>query len=104
MDNTEAIRLEETRRLIRWIKQNPNEWLNVVRLLRDGDDILAKEAKSAIRIIKESGFYQLLVVMAYMDCYIVKEAVEKAILDNIADSWNEKTIDYMVNRIIENIA
>ncbi|MBS5063664.1 MAG: hypothetical protein KHZ58_07815 [Hungatella hathewayi] len=103
MENVEKLRREEARRLIKWIKDNENEWGEIVLALTDENALVAQEMKDAIRILRENGFYQLLVPLLYSRNDIIERAIEKSILSGIDKIWGETTVDKMVNTLVENI-
>ena len=103
MEQFEKVRMNDTKRLLQWIRNNPNQWIKIKWAITEEDVLQGQEFKEVIRNLKNNGFYQLLVLLLYTNNASVKEALEKSILDVICKELNDNSIDNMVYMLIGNI-
>lgn len=102
MEINEKFRKEETRRLLKWITENDENWILVRMAMSPDECLIAEEYRQAIRILKEQSFYQLLIMLIYSDNTLVSNALENTILKEI-DGWSDEKLDNFVENIIYNI-
>lgn len=103
MEQREKVRMDDTKRLLQWIRNNPNQWIEIKWAITEEDVLQEQEFKEVILNLKNNGFYQLLVLLLYTNNNSIKKALEKTILDVICKQWNDNSIDNMVDMLIDNI-
>lgn len=104
MEQSEKVRREDTKRLLEWIGENRDAWLDIIQALTEEDILIGRELKEVIHNLGNNGFYQLLVLLMYAKSEIIRRALEKSILSVICSSWDEKSIDKMIDLLIDNIS
>lgn len=103
MDQLEKLRREETRRLLEWISSNQEQWFGITLALTEENMLIGKELKEVIRDLKNNGFYQLLVLLAYSKNNIIRNSIEKSMLDIICETWTKNSFEKAIDLLIDNI-
>ena len=103
MEQMEKYRREEAKRLIEWIIKNDSDWLAINLAFNDQDALNAAEFKEAIKLLRKSGFYQLLVMLCYSNNDAIRKTIEKSILSCVNDNWNEELPDKIIDMLLLNL-
>lgn len=103
MEYGEKYRREEARRLVQWIEQNSDEWHRVCVALSDENALIDREYQDVVRILKANGFYHLFVVLLFMRNEPVCKSLERTILQDINERWDENLLDRFIDDIVCNM-
>lgn len=79
MVQMEKLRLEDARRLLKWIGNNQSKWTDITLAVTEDNLLINKELKEVIRTLKDNGFYQLLILLVYANNHIIHRALERAL-------------------------
>lgn len=103
MEQVEKLRREDAIRLLKWIRNNQDRWIEITMAMTEENALISKELKEVIYALKNNGFYQLLILLIYANNDIIARALEKTILDVICEAWDEDSLDNMVDRLLNNM-
>lgn len=103
MEQMEVFRREETRRLIEWIVVNESDWVSICAALTEENALVEKEFIQVIEVLKNNGFYQLIVALLYSNNQVIKSAVEHSLLTDINQNWSKDLMDRIIESILKNI-
>lgn len=99
MKTTEEFRQEETKRLLRWIKQNQGDWRQICDT--QGEGLELQECMRLIRELRQQSFYEIIIVLLTANIFQlhVAEITTETMLNRILETWDEDTISTMTNDI-----
>lgn len=103
MEQVEKLRQEDAIRLLKWIRENQDKWIEITMAMTEENALISKELKEVICALKNNGFYQLLILLIYANNDIIARALEKTILDIICESWDEGSLDNIINMLLDNM-
>lgn len=103
MDTLEKFRMDETRRLIRWIKENKSSWLDITTCILEQDAAVAQEFKDVIRELRDHGFYQFIVLLLYTNNLKMENAIEHSLLSLAEEYWSEELPNKIINLLLDNL-
>lgn len=103
MDALEKFRRDETRRLVCWIKDNKSSWRDITNSIIEQDMSVVQEFKSAIRSLRDNGFYQFIVLLLYTHNLKIENAIEQSLLALVDEHWNEEMPDRIINLLLDNL-
>lgn len=104
MEQTERHRRAETLRLIEWISNNRIVWRSICLSLTEEEVLIPEQCGEVIRILRNNGFYQLLVVLAYSNNQCVRDAIEFTILSELRKNWDDDLFNKTLDALLDNIA
>ena len=87
MEDVKRIRLDEGRRLVKWIAKHPKDWQNIANAFEQ--PLNADDCLHVIRIMEREEFYSLIAV-------IVSVNMQKRYMGN---AMNQLMTEYMVEKI-----
>lgn len=103
MDALEKFRRDEARRLVCWIKDNKSSWRDITNSIIEQDMSVVQEFKSAIRSLRDNGFYQFIVLLLYTHNLKIENAIEQSLLALVDEHWNEEMPDRIINLLLDNL-
>lgn len=103
MDALEKYRRDEVRRLIRWIKGNRSDWLDILNALTEQNSSVTSELRDVIRSLRDNGFYQFIVLLLYTNNEKIQNAINDALLSSADTYWDEKLPDRIIDLLLDNL-
>lgn len=94
---------EDALRLVRWIENNRDEWRRICLSLTEEDALLPAECRDVIRILRNHGFYQLLIALAYSKNSCIQNAIESSILSTMEKNWNNELFDNTLDTVLDHL-
>lgn len=103
MENLEKFRKDEARRLISWIRENRNEWQDILNAITEQDGAVSEEIRTVIKCLRDNGFYSFIVLLLYADNVKIQSMIENVLLSSADIYWSETLPGRVIDRLLENL-
>ena len=100
MESINAFKLEESRRLIKWISENYDDWKKIVYSnVREMPD----EYPLYFKLLKENQFYDILIMYIFMNRDIIPtyNFLEALGMQHLAENWDYAMFEHLESFIMK---